>query len=92
MKQFLRIGSIVALVGSIALAVTAPITESCQQISNACVDAGFLVGRTAPKGKKLFRDCVQPILDGKTISGVTIDPAVVADCQARGSQHKKKHH
>jgi hypothetical protein len=100
MKRLMMIGSIVSLVGSYGLADTTPpvpstgtakpvVKESCQQIDHACANAGFEIGPTTPRGKRLYKDCVQPIIDGKTVSGVTLDPAVIADCQARGANPKK---
>src|SRR5258708_3573947 len=84
MKRIMMMGSIVALVGSMVIADTPPptpgtapvIKESCQQIDHACADAGFAIAATTPRGKRLFKDCVQPIIDGKSVTGVTIDPAV----------------
>ena len=62
--------------------------SSCQQIAKACQQAGFIKGDWK-KGDGLWRDCVDPIMQGKTsVPGATkplpsIDPNLVADCKAK---------
>ena len=54
----------------------------CKQIEKACEAAGFVKGKNAPAGKNVFKDCLKPIKEGKTVEGVTVDPATVQGCQA----------
>lgn len=60
----------------------------CQQIEKACLDAGFIKGDWK-KGDGLWRDCVDPIMQGKTtVPGATkalpsVDAGVVAACKAK---------
>jgi hypothetical protein len=64
----------------------APANEPCRQITHACKSAGFVRGE-AKEGKGLFKDCVQPILKGQTVQGVTVDPSVVQACQQKKHNH-----
>lgn len=71
-----------------ALAPSAALSESpCDQIKTACTKAGFVQGG-ATSGTGLWRDCVQPILQGRTRSHKgtkpvpQVEPRVVAACNA----------
>src|SRR3954465_2079967 len=61
---------------------------ACKQIAEICHNAGFIKGDWK-KGDGLWRDCVDPIMQGKTsVPGATkplpsIDGRLVADCKAR---------
>jgi hypothetical protein len=61
---------------------------SCQQIKKACEDAGFIKGEWK-NGYGLWRDCIDPIMQGKTtVTGATralpsVDAGVVAACKAK---------
>ncbi len=59
----------------------------CEQIKSACLSAGFVKGE-AKQGKGLYKECVNPIIQGKTPSKATItlptvDPSVVSACKAK---------
>jgi hypothetical protein len=60
----------------------------CQQIAQACKSAGFIPGDWK-KGDGLWRDCVDPIVQGvSTVPGgskplPTVDATVVAACKAK---------
>lgn len=58
----------------------------CHQIEQACKSAGFVYGN-AKDGKGLMRDCVNPIMQSKTVAGgaqlPNIDPGVVSACKAK---------
>lgn len=60
----------------------------CKQIAKACQDAGFIKGDWK-KGDGLWRDCVDPIIQGQTTAPggtkalPTVDPNVVAACKAK---------
>ena len=61
---------------------------ACKQIAAACQTAGFIKGDWK-KGDGLWRDCVDPIIQGQTsVQGATkplpsVDPSVVAACKAK---------
>jgi len=62
--------------------------DECKQIAEACRKAGFIKGDWK-KGDGLWRDCVNPIVQGKTsVPGATkplpaVDGKLVADCKAK---------
>ncbi|HEY4932148.1 MAG TPA: sulfatase-like hydrolase/transferase [Terriglobales bacterium] len=80
-------------VTTIALAVlfAAPAAQGqqpCEQIKTACTKAGFVPGG-ASSGSGLWRDCVDPILNGRARSRKSgkpvpqVDPQVVAACKTQ---------
>ena len=60
----------------------------CKPIEDACRNAGFIQGDWK-KGDGLWRDCVNPLVQGKTsVPGATkplpsVDGKLVADCKAK---------
>jgi hypothetical protein len=66
----------------------------CKQIEQACKTAGFIKGDWK-KGDGLWRDCVDPIMQGQSnVAGATkplpsVDAKAIADCKA---QHPKFGH
>jgi hypothetical protein len=59
-----------------------PLPRPCQTIATACEAAGFHSGGHK-EGKGLWKDCVAPILDGRTIPGVSVAGEDVKACQAK---------
>jgi hypothetical protein len=59
-----------------------PLPKPCQTIATACEAAGFHRGGHK-EGKGLWKDCVAPILDGRTIPGVSVASDDVKACQAK---------
>jgi hypothetical protein len=59
------------------------------EIEQACTNAGFVKGEAA-QGKGLFKDCMQPIMHGQAVNGVTVDPAAVSACKERMA-HRHHH-
>lgn len=88
----MRIGSrlvlpLLALVSTAALAKGgAP--GPCKQIAEICKNAGFIPGDWK-KGDGLWRDCVDPIMQGATtVPGgtkalPTVDAGLIAQCKAK---------
>jgi hypothetical protein len=66
----------------------APALDPCQQIEKACLDAGFVLGKSE-KGYGLYNHCINPIMQGKTKAKVPgalkalpkVDAAVAAACK-----------
>jgi arylsulfatase A-like enzyme len=62
--------------------------DPCEQIKTACLNAGFVAGGGA-SGNGLKRDCIEPILQGRTHSRKSmnpvpaVDPAIVSACNAQ---------
>lgn len=63
--------------------------NACGKIENACKAAGFAKGEHS-QGKGLGQDCMKPIISGQTVSGVTVDAAIVQDCRAERAEAKNK--
>jgi hypothetical protein len=69
-------------------ALAAPVTDPCKQIVQACTSAGFVLGDWR-KGYGLYRDCVDPLLQGKTsVPGAdkplpAVNPGLVPACKQK---------
>jgi hypothetical protein len=96
MKKLAMMVSLMALTGSVCLAdAPAPATTAkpmgpCKQIMQACTQAGYEKGMHKKDGKGLYKDCLDPILAGTPVAGVTVDPAVVTSCQQNRAKHQQK--
>jgi len=55
-------------------------SKPCKSIVKACLDAGYK--RSAGEGKYFWKDCMEPILLGKTVAKVSVDTAAVKACRA----------
>lgn len=75
------------------LALTTPAfaegSHPCKQIVSACEAAGFTKGGHKNK-KGLWKDCVGPIKNGKTVEGVTVDSKIIDGCKAKAEERKEK--
>ena len=60
----------------------------CKAVHEACEAAGFKKGDHKDK-KGLYLDCVNPLLKGESVQGVTVQPDAVAACKAMKEQHHK---
>lgn len=64
----------------------------CKQIAEICKKAGFIYG-DARLGYGLHRDCINPIMQGKTtVPGATkplpaVDPKLVTECKAKDPEY-----
>lgn len=79
--------STILMISTISIAHAAGTPGPCDQIKQACTSAGFVV-KEAKEGKGLWRDCVNPIIQGTTakksvIALPSVDPSVVAACKAK---------
>ena len=61
---------------------------ACANIMTACMNAGFT--KHGAKGKRIWKDCVQPTLLGQSISGVTADPNDVQACKSKVAAKLRK--
>lgn len=62
----------------------------CMKIAVACESAGYRLNDNMP-GKNIWRDCVKPVIAGKTIAGVTVDPTDIQTCKMHKAAWKMKH-
>jgi len=93
-RHHLKFASVVSLALATSALAQAPAAKSneppgpCKEIANACRNAGFIKGDWK-KGDGLWRDCVDPIMQGKTSApgGTKPLPAVnaslVSACKAK---------
>lgn len=56
----------------------------CKKVEKACRDAGYTVKKRTTPGKRLFLDCMKPLLDGHTVESVNIDTNIVRSCKMAG--------
>src|SRR5262245_56582535 len=54
-------------------------SKPCMTIAKACI-AGHYTRKASPD-KRLWRDCMKPIILGQTVSGVTVDAATAKSCR-----------
>lgn len=64
-----------------------PEGKACTAIAKACKDAGFAV---KDEHKKFWKDCMRPVVLGKTVSGVKVDSDTVKKCQVQKEEQLKK--
>lgn len=58
-----------------------PLDKSCATVAMACKAAGYT--QAEGSDKMFWQDCMQPILLGKTVAGVTVDPDTVKACRVK---------
>jgi hypothetical protein len=63
--------------------------QSCLTIATACEDAGYRLSQTMP-GKNVWRDCLRPVVAGKTINGVTASATDIQACKEHQAMWQKK--
>lgn len=59
----------------------------CKDVKAACESAGFIKGDHKDK-KGLYKDCMQPIMNGQSVPGVNVGADVVAACKAKKAEHQ----
>lgn len=78
------------LVGLLAVAAPHAFAESedsaikngpCKPLWDACEAGGYKLGAHKTNGKGLWVDCLDPLLAGKSVEGVTADASVVPACK-----------
>lgn len=75
--------ALVLLAAAPALAKDHP----CQRVEAACIAAGYVKGG-ARQGRGLEKNCVNPLLAGAVVPGVSIDPAEVQACAAKRARKR----
>ncbi len=60
----------------------------CQKVKAACEAAGFKQGGHAEQ-KGLWKDCVDPVMEGKSVAGVTVSADDISACKIKKETHKK---
>jgi hypothetical protein len=93
MLKSLLVASAICSLSLSTLAFSAPhptpmSKKACLTIATACEDAGYRLSDTP--GKNVWRDCLRPVVAGKTVSGVTASAAEIKDCKAHEAVWQKK--
>ncbi|MBC7661184.1 MAG: hypothetical protein H7249_15915 [Chitinophagaceae bacterium] len=88
MKNYLIFTTLFLLAAKPVMAHDKGAPGPCKQIAEACKTAGFVKGDWK-KGDGLWRDCVDPIVQGQTtVAGATkplptVDPVIVSACKEK---------
>lgn len=61
----------------------------CIKIMDACKIAGYNKTSVADK-KSLSKDCIQPVLNGQKVEGVSVNQSDVDACKAKKNEFKIK--
>lgn len=54
-------------------------SKACAAVGDACKKAGYT--RDENGNKKFWQDCMKPVVMGKTVKDVTVDPLTVKQCR-----------
>ena len=90
MRNFINL-SVCLLIAAIYFSGSSALAKeshgSCKKIKAACVQAGFVKGE-AKRGKGLWMDCVNPIMQGtiakKSVLPLpTVDPKWIEECKSK---------
>lgn len=83
MKNRNSILSAFVIASSLAFSAGATESKPCKEIRAACEAGGFVKGNHKKDGKGLYKDCLQKILAGEAVAGVTVTPDQVSACKAK---------
>ena len=62
----------------------------CQKIKAACESAGFVKNGHKDNKKGLHVDCMKPLLEGQSVTGVTVSADDISACKTKQAEHKAK--
>jgi len=88
LKIFVLVVALVAPLAVQAQTASTTATDPCEKIKQACEGAGFVKGQ-AKEGSGLWKDCIDPILQGKAqpqnarLKLPAVDPNVVSACKTK---------
>lgn len=55
----------------------------CRKLMQACQAAGFRRGATPVERKNFYDGCLKPLMNGQTVSGITINTSDAEACKER---------
>jgi len=94
MKRLILIASVITLTGRLCWAETAETATPkfakegpCKEILQACQAAGYYKGGYKV-GKGEYVNCMDPILKGGSVAGVSVTPDKVSACNANRAKHE----
>lgn len=67
---------------------SSPGKMACMTIADSCISAGY---RFTIEGKNIWKNCLEPVVEGKTISGVTAKAEDIKHCKVHRALWKKTH-
>lgn len=90
--------NLIALFASLAFTVSAYATHTpehkgdhpCAKLHEACKAAGYVKGAHKSNGKGMVLDCMKPLLEGKSVEGVTASAEDIAACKSKRESFKDK--
>lgn len=88
-STLLSLAILLSLTLSFSLNAQEPKNHPCEKIKTACESAGFIKGDHKDK-KGLYIDCMKPVLEGQSVTGVTITSEDVSACKEKRAKHKEK--
>lgn len=60
----------------------------CMKIMELCKSAGFT--GTSKQNTNLYKDCFQPLLEGRSVAGVSVPASDLSACKAKRESSRKK--
>lgn len=90
MNKLLVLSFTLASVLSFSLHAEEAKSHPCQDIKKACESAGFVKGDHKKNGKGLYIDCMQKVMAGESVAGVTVSAEQISSCKARREAHAQK--
>jgi hypothetical protein len=81
MKNFL-IAAACLLAFNLSTVSFADTAHPCKNLETACKAAGFYKGGNG-SGKGLYKDCIEPVAEGKTIEGINVAKEDIDSCKAK---------
>ncbi len=79
--------SVLVSVSAWAVEPTGDASHPCKALEDACKSAGFVKGG-AKTGKGLWKNCMEPLMSGQAVTGVSADSATVQACKAKKAAHE----
>jgi len=70
------------ITSSLSSFVLADAAHPCKPLEAACKADGFYQGGSS-SGKGLFKNCIEPLADGKPVAGVQVEAADAAACKIK---------
>ncbi len=62
----------------------------CRRIQAACEEGGFKLGVNANNRRQLLHACFRPIVRGKSVADIRVDPEDVDACRERQIKRRRK--
>lgn len=88
MKRWILASLLLTFAVSLSRAEGGEDLAACQELVRSCQSAGYV--RNGHKtGKGLIMDCMDPVIAGQTVAGVSASEAAIKDCKEKRAHHKE---